>query len=181
MAKLISKTYGDALLELAVEEDKLDTIASQIGTIKDILDANPEFGVLMNNPRIDLDEKLKVVKEVFEGRAEEEIVGFFNMIVAKGRYSQIDEILCYFLNEVKALKGVGVAYVTTPVSLSDVQKKEVEAKLLKTTKFRSMEMNYIIDESLIGGMQIRIGDRVVDSSVRTKINKMQQQLMGIRL
>ena len=66
-------------------------------------------------------------------------------------------------------------------ALADNQKKAVEDKLLETTNYNTMEMNYSIDESLIGGMQIRIGDRVVDSSIRTKILKMQQDLMKIQL
>ena len=85
------------------------------------------------------------------------------------------------MNEVKRIKGIGVAYVTTPVELSEVQKKNVEQKLLSTTAYKSMEMHYSIDESLIGGMQIRIGDRVVDSSIHTKIIKMQQEMMKIQL
>ena len=102
-------------------------------------------------------------------------------IVTKGRFGQIDEILQYFTDEVKKLKGIGVAYVTTPSPLTEDQKKSVLQKLLDTTDFKSMEMHYAVDQSLIGGMQIRIGDRVVDSSVHTKIMKMQQELMKIQL
>ena len=69
MAKLISKTYGDALLEIAVEEKKLDDFAEEIEAIMAILKDNPEFGKLMNNPRIVVDEKLQVLKNVFEGKS----------------------------------------------------------------------------------------------------------------
>ena len=181
MAKLISKTYGDALLEVAVEEEKVEVFAEEIAGISEVLAANPEFGKLINNPRISLEGKLEVVENVFKGRISDELVGFLTMIVAKGRFPQIDEILQYFTDEVKKLKGIGVAYVTTPKELTDDQKKAVEQKLLDTTEFKSMEMHYDIDQSLIGGMQIRIGDRVVDSSVHTKVMKMQQELMKIQL
>ena len=179
MAKLISKTYGDALLEIAVEENKVDVFAEEITAIIDILKDNPDFGKLMNNPRIAVDEKQDVMKTVFEGRISKELVGFFSMIISKGRYAQIDEILAYFLDEVKQIKGIGVAYVTTPSELSEAQKKSVEKKLLDTTKFKQMEMHYSINQELIGGMQIRIGDRVVDSSIHTKILKMQQDMMKV--
>ncbi len=174
MAKLISKTYGDALLEIAVEEKKLDDFAEEIEAIMAILKDNPEFGKLMNNPRIVVDEKLQVLKNVFEGKISEEVLRFFSTIISKGRYSQIDEILTYFLDEVKKINGIGVAYVTTPIELNKTQKENVEKKLLETTGFKKMEMHYALNKELIGGMQIRIGDRVVDSSILTKINKMQQ-------
>lgn len=179
MAKLISKTYGDALLEIAVEENKIDVLTEEITAIMDILHENPEFGKLMNNPRIAVAEKLDVMKTVFEGRISKELVGFFTGVISKGRYAQIDEILLYFLDEVKKIKGIGVAYVTTPFELSDNQKKSIEQKLLETTNFKQMEMHYAIDQTLIGGMQIRIGDRVVDSSIQTKILKMQQDMMKV--
>ncbi len=181
MAKLISKTYGDALLEVAVEEEKVEVFASEIEGISKVLADNPDFGKLINNPRISLEGKIEVVENVFKGRVSDELVGFLVMIVTKGRFLQIDEILQYFTDEVKKLKGIGVAYVTTPVELSDAQKKAVEQKLLDTTDYKSMEMNYSVDETLIGGMQIRIGDRVVDSSVHTKVMKLQQELMKIQL
>ena len=181
MAKLISKTYGDALLSIAIEENKVDDFQSEITAIMSILKDNPDFAKLMNNPRISIADKENVVVEVFDKRISEELVGFFSMIVKKGRYAQIDEILQYFLDEVKKLKGIGVAYVTTPVALNDTQKKSVEDKLLKTAGYKEMEMHYSIEPSLIGGMQIRIGDRVVDSSISTKITKMQQELMKVQL
>jgi len=90
-------------------------------------------------------------------------------------------ILTYFLDSVKELKGIGVAYVTTPFELQAVQKDQVELKLLDTTSYRKMEMHYLIEESLIGGMIIRIGDRVVDGSVSTKLNELQKQLLKIQL
>lgn len=181
MAKLISKTYGDALLEVAVEESRVDEFSEEMTGIATVLKENPEFGKLINNPRISMDNKLEVLESVFKGRISSELLGFLNMIVVKGRFSQIDEIILYFTDEVKKLKGIGVAYVTTPVELTDAQQKAVEQKLLETTDFKKMEMHYSIDNSLIGGMQIRIGDRVIDSSVHTKIIKMQQELMKIQL
>ena len=179
MAKLISKTYGDALLEIANEEKKVDLLLEEVTAVMAILKDNPEFSKLMNNPRISVDEKQTVMSNVFEGRISKELMGFFSMIVNKGRYDHIDEILTYFQDEVKKIKGIGVAYVTTPLELSDTQKKNVEKKLLETAGFKQMEMHYDIDTELVGGMRIRIGDRVVDSSIHTKILKMQQDMMKV--
>ena len=179
MAKLISKTYGDALLEIAGEENKVDLLLEEVTAVMAILKDNPEFSKLMNNPRISVDEKQTVMSNVFEGRISNELMGFFSMIVNKGRYDHIDEILTYFQDEVKKIKGIGVAYVTTPLELSDTQKKNVEKKLLETAGFKQMEMHYDIDTELVGGMRISIGDRVVDSSIHTKILKMQQDMMKV--
>jgi F-type H+-transporting ATPase subunit delta len=181
MAKLISKTYGDALLSVAVEEDKIDSFAEEIAALENVLQDNPDFDRLINNPRVAMEDKVKVVENVFKGHLSDEIIGFMTMIVSKGRFTQIHEILQYFTDQVKKLKGIGVAYVTTPKELTESQKKDVVNKLTDTAGFKTMEMHYEVKPELIGGMQIRIGDRVVDSSVSTKITKMQQGLMKIQL
>ncbi|MBP9996016.1 MAG: ATP synthase F1 subunit delta [Lachnospiraceae bacterium] len=181
MAKLVSKTYGDALLELAIEEEKIDIFSEEIDGILNVLNDNPDFGKVINNPRIAIEDKLEFVENVFKTRISDELTGFIKIIVAKGRFAEIDKILQYFSDEVKKLKGIGVAYVTTPSELTDNQKSKVVNKLLETTEFKEMEMHYSVAPELIGGMQIRIGDRVVDSSVHTKIMKMQQELLKVRV
>lgn len=181
MAKLISKTYGGALFELAVEENKVDSFAEEIQVLQQVLAENRELNDLMNHPKILKEEKLQIIKNIFEGRIDKELLGFLSLIIMKDRYSEIDQILAYFLNEVKELKGIGVAYVTTAEALRDDQKKQIVEKLLETTKYKEMEMNYAQDKDLIGGMVIRIGDRIVDGSVKTKLEELQKQLMKIQL
>jgi len=181
MAKLISKTYGDALFELAVEEDKIDILLEEIEQLQKILAENEDFGRLMNHPKIINEEKIEVANNVFAGRISEELLGFLTIIISKDRYREIDEILKYFVARVKEYKGIGIATVTTAVPLKDGQRKEVEQKLLDTTRYQSMEISYSVDASLIGGMVIRIGDRVVDSSIKTKLSTLQKDLMKVQI
>ena len=86
-----------------------------------------------------------------------------------------------FIDEVKKLKGIGIAYVTTAIPLSLAKQKEIEEKLLATTSFKQMEMHFMVDEELIGGMVIRIGDRVVDSSIKTKLFEMRRTLLKTKI
>lgn len=181
MAKLISKTYGDALLELVTEKGNIDDMFEEVRALSEILKDNPDYVELINNPRIDMDNKIDAIENVFKGRLSDDLTGFLVTVVSKGRFSEIDKIFEYFMDEVNKLKGVGTAYVTTPMELSAEEKKKVEERLLQTTSYKSMNMNYVIDESLIGGMRIKIGDRVVDSSVSTKIAKLKQSLMNTML
>ena len=71
--------------------------------------------------------------------------------------------------------------MTTAAALREEQKAQIEQKLLQTTSYKKMEMHYGVDGSLIGGMVIRIGDRVVDSSIKTKLSELTRQLMKIQL
>lgn len=181
MAKLISGTYGEALFQLAVEENKEDQFLEETLALKELLAGNEEFSDLMNHPKISKEEKMEVLKNVFENRISDELTGFLLLILQKDRYTEIDSILDFFIAKVKEHKGIGTAYVTTAVSLKDEQKKEIEKKLLETTSYREVEINYAQDEALIGGMVIRIGDRVVDSSIRTKLERLTKELSDIQI
>ncbi len=181
MAKLVSKTYGEALFELAVEEGKEDELLQEIMQLKILFTENPNFAKLMNHPKILKEEKLQVLQEVFEDHISRELLGFIRLIISKDRYSDIDAILDYFIGEVKQLKGIGIAYISTALQLDEAKKHEIEAKLLATTTFKKMEMHYCVDEDLIGGMVIRIGDRVVDSSVKTRLSELQRELLKAQL
>lgn len=181
MAKLIDKTYGDALFELALENSKTDAYLEECLAILNILGENEELIKLLTHPKISKEEKEKVVENIFKGRVSDDITGFLLLILKKDRQAMIPEILKYFVDRVKEHKKIGVATVTTAVPLSEAMKKSVEDKLIATTEYVSFEMNYIVDKDIIGGMIIRIGDRVVDSSVRSKIDSMAKELYEVRL
>ena len=181
MAKLISKTYGEALFELAVEENKIDAFLEEVVAVQKALQDNPELDKLLNHPKISKEEKTKVMENIFKGRISDEVTGFLTLIISKERSKELDAILQYFIQRVKEEKGIGTAYVSTAVPLNEIQKAQVEEKLLATTSYQKMEMIYTVDESLIGGMVIRIKDRVVDSSIKTKLSEIKKQLYKIQL
>lgn len=183
MAKLVSRTYGEALFEAAVESggDRAGELLEEIDAVRKILAENPRFDELMEHPGITKQEKLEVVRTVFGGRASAELVNFLEIIVSKERYRDLPAVFDYFTARVKEQKKIGIAQVTTARELSPDQKSAVKAKLLETSGYREMEMNYHTDASLIGGMVIRIGDRVVDSSIRTKLDSLTKQLLQIQL
>lgn len=181
MAKLISKTYGDALFELAQEENKIDVLFEEAQTVRDILRQESEFGKFMEHPKIPREEKVRTVEAVFRGKISQELMGFLVIIIQKDRYQELDAILTYFLEQVKEAKHIGVAFVTTAVALDEAARIKVMKRLLDTTTYASMEMHYDVDPEILGGMIIRIKDRVVDTSIRTKLNELKKQLLHIQL
>lgn len=183
MAKLVSKTYGEALYEVAMESgaDRAVSLMEEIRCVEKILTENPQFDELMKHPGVPKQDKLQVVESVFKGRVSDELAGLLEVVVSKERYGELHEVFAYFTERVKELRKIGTAYVTTAVELTDTQKEAVEKRLLETSGYEKMELNYEVDASIIGGMVIRINDRVVDSSVRTKLNGLTKQLLQIQL
>lgn len=181
MAKLISKTYGDALFDIALENGKIDTFFEEVKELKQTFADNADLTKFLGHPDIELSEKVSVVENIFKDKIAAEIVGLMKVAVTKGRGLEIVNILDYFIAKTKEYKKIGVASVTSASELSDAQKKKIVEKLLSSTSYTEFEMDYKVDTDLIGGIVIRIGDRVVDGSVRTKLANLKKELSGIQL
>lgn len=180
MAKLVSATYGDALFELAVQESKVDSLYAEATDCLKVFEENSELGRLLNHPKIDK-VKEKVIENAFGQFVSKDITGLLVLMVSKDRQKQIMETLRYFIGKIKEYKKIGSAVVSTAKPLTAAQKEKVLSRLLATTGYVDFEIDYIVDESLIGGMVIRIGDRVVDSSIKTKLDEFAKDLKKIQL
>ena len=176
MAKLVSKVYGDALFETAMEKELVDTFYEETSALLPILQANPELFSVLGNPQIVKEEKVALLHQVFSGKIAEELMGFLSIIVEKDRQNEMISILKYFIQRVKEFKKIGAAYVTSAVELAALEKR-----LLETTGYVQFEMHYDVDTSLLGGMVIRIGDRVVDSSIKTRLYELKKELSALQL
>lgn len=176
MAKQVETTYGNALFELAIEEGKIDDWYVEVLELTSILKKNKDLIELLNHPQVDKLEKEKIIKNIFEGKISNEILGLIVMIMDKGHISKIVGVFRYFIKLVKEHKNIGVAKVTSATVLTEAQKSKIENRLIETTSYSRMEVTYKVDESLIGGLAIRIGDRVVDSSIKTKLETLSKTL-----
>ena len=181
MAKLVSKVYGDALFQAAEEKNCLDAIYEEVLALQTVFEENKELMQILNHPQVVKEEKLQIITNVFEGKVSGEMMGFLLTVVAKGRQNELPAMFGYFASLVKEARKIGTAYVTSAVELTQAQKTQIKERLLATTQYVEFEMNYEVDSSLIGGMIIRIGDRVVDSSIKTQLYELKKQLLEVQL
>lgn len=181
MAKLVSKVYGDALFETAMEQGQIDAFFEEVSALLPILEEHQDLIRLLNNPRIGKDEKITMMDQLFGGKVLPELMGFLTIIVDKDRQNDMIAIFEYFVSIVKEYKKIGTATVTSAEELRGEQRAELEKRLLETTGYVSFETKYEVDPSLIGGLVIRIGDRVVDSSIKTQLYEMKRELSKLQL
>lgn len=93
MAKLIEKVYGEALFELAVEEKRMDEFRKEIRVIEQVLSENPDFEKLMQHPGIPVEEKEKILTNVWEGRVSREMLGLMLLMLQKKHYNKLSGVL----------------------------------------------------------------------------------------
>ena len=168
-------------LEMTFRDVFKSSFLEEAAELLEVLRTNVEFGQFMNHPKIPKEDKVQVVKNVFQDKITKEMLGFLVTVVEKDRYTEIESILGEVISLIKEYNNIGTAYVTTAIAINEQEKQDIESRLLATTRYKTIECIYQVDSSLIGGMVIKIGDRVVDSSIRTKLDKLQRELFAIQL
>ncbi len=177
MAKQVSKTYGSALFEVAMENNTLDTTLEEVLFVKQSFLENEDLTKLMLHPNVAKEEKVQVIENIYKGKVADEITATMLMLITKGHQKDFLSVFDYVISAIKEEKGIGIAYITSAVELNDEQKEKIEQKLLETTKYQEIEGIYQVDKDLIGGLVIRIADTVVDSSLKTQIEKLSKSLL----
>ncbi len=177
MARLVENVYSQALFDLCAERGQVDAMDEQVKIFVELLDENPEFLSLLTAPEIAKEEKLKVIAECFGGRFDDALTGFLTVLVRAGRQSSILKIFERFRLLVRAYRHRETAVVTTAQALDTASQKAVLQRLLEITPYDSLDIHYQIDPEIIGGMIIRIGDRIADNSIRRKLELLSRSLL----
>lgn len=181
MAKLVSKVYGDALFEAVLDMGSMDAAYEEVSALQSVWQEHSDLVQLLNHPQIVKEEKVSIMKSIFAGRISDGVMGLLAAIVDKGRQQSIPEIFTYFADRVKEYKRIGTVSVSSAVELSGQQKSDLKERLLATTSYVELEIAYTVDPALIGGMVIRIGDRVVDSSIKTQLYELKKSLLNLQM
>ena len=176
MAKQVRTVYGSALFAAAKDSGRLSAVREQAETVSQVLKDNEDFLRILNHPEIRLDEKMSMVDAVFAGSTDPLITGAITALLEKGHGREIPMTLERFTDMALEEERIGVAEVSSAVELTEDQKERIRKKLLDTTDYLSMRVRYEVDPSLIGGLVIRLGDRVVDSSLSSKLLRMQRSI-----
>lgn len=122
-----------------------------------------------------------MLEEAFGNELSKEMMGLFHVLVQKGRIGEVLSVLDYFDEQVTEYMKIGLVDVSTPLPLTDSQKNQIENKLLEVSRYETLSVSYHVDESLLGGMVIRIGNQILDNSIRSKIDVMSRELSKVKL
>lgn len=179
MVELIANQYGTALFELALESDQLDHIENEVLQLKSILEQQDDLIYLLNHPQIDMKNKITTIQSIFNGEISDDVLGLIELTIKKGRQNILVEIIDIFLKKGLEYKGIIVVQVTTITTLSEVQKSLIKKKF-ETITNKTIILEESIDETLIGGIIIRIGDRILDHSIKGRLNELSKQLLTSR-
>lgn len=175
MAKLVSKVYSKALFDIAVELNLLDRIYNEFEIIVNSLKEYPSFYEIIISPKISGTEKKIIIDKIFKEKISKEFTDFIDLLIDKRRIDFIKDIFSEFKLLNNEYKGLVIAKVESVISLEKEQIKDLEIKLNKLTG-KTVTVNNIINPDIVGGLVIRVGDKIIDGSVKLKLENLKNDL-----
>lgn len=169
-----SLVYAQALLELAVEEDKLEDIWQQLSVVRQVMDADEGFGTLLANPAIPKAERIQLVDTIFS-QAQAEVRNFLKVLIDAGLVAWLKLCIGQFYKLYCEKMGILVVYADTAVELSSAQRDALCERLEKLTNKR-IELNTKVNSSLIGGIRLRMDGKELESSIAARLNSISKTL-----
>lgn len=169
----LAARYSIALFELADENKALDEVASDLSALKQILAESADLRRLVRSPVISRADQGRAIAAVLDRAGVSDLTKRFIGLVAQNRrLFSIDGMIEGYLSELARRRGESTAKVTSAKPLTDAQLQAV-TDALKASVGAKVLVSTAVDPELIGGMIVKFGSRMVDTSVRTKLNKLQ--------
>ncbi|MCV0402098.1 MAG: ATP synthase F1 subunit delta [Chloroflexi bacterium] len=172
----VARRYADAAFGIGKADGTLETWERDLATMREAF-ADDELRRLVEHPAVTFPDKEKVIRKVLSGIAPEPL-SLALLMIRRGRPGAIDAMVDRFSELVRRERGVALAEVRTALPLDEEQRAAL-ADRLKDLTGEKIEMNEVVDDSLIGGLSVRIGDRLYDASVRSRLERLRARLTAV--
>lgn len=174
----VAGVYGQALYDLAKEEELAEGIGAELKEIRKILSDNPDFMRLIVSPSIPKAERLGIIDEAFRGQAHPYVLNFMKILTEKGYMQAFPECCDVYRNSYNADHNILPVVATTAAALSEVQAARLRRRLSAITG-RQIELENRIDPACLGGVRIDYDGRRADDTVSGRIERLHNMLRDI--
>ncbi len=176
----VARRYAAALFGVAKKRNEVDAIAANLHEVSDAVRGSRDLMGVMHHPLLTLDKKKSVLRAVFGGRVRPDVEKFLFLVVEKKRAIMLPQIVTEFDRLVDEFRGESDAEAVTAVPLSPAQIASLEAALQKKFGVK-VRLQTRIDPDVLGGIQVRVGDKFIDATVRTKLERLSEQLKRVKV
>jgi F-type H+-transporting ATPase subunit delta len=167
--------YAKAIFELASEKNSLDTVLSDMNTVSEVLNANPDLVSVIESPVVSVQDKKEVLTKVFTSLTKE-TNKLLELLLSNNRIDVLAKVATSFNELYNDYKGNEKAIVVTALPLEGALETSVLKKLNNLTG-KNVTLTNIVDESIIGGFILRVGDKEFNASVANQLNKLKREFI----
>jgi len=171
----VAKRYARALFEVAREQGGIERFGEELRGVLAAIESDADFAKVLKHPGIGKEAKRKLLANVFEGRISAPVLNTLYLLIERGREPLLPVVVSDYEKIANEALGQVHAVVLTPFELSEAELAKVAETFGKLTGKKTI-LAQQIDKSLIGGIQVRIGDRLYDGSVSGQLARLQQTL-----
>ena len=175
----VARRYAAALADVVLKTGETNTVQTELKSWAELITSNTDLQTAFRNPAIQHHNKEKVLESLLEKtKPTPTTANFLRVLLQNSRLTELDEINERFASVLAERSGFVAARVTSARSLGETEKSELQTNLEKLTG-KKVNLTFDVDENLIGGVVTRIGSTVYDGSVKTQLEELKQQLIGI--
>jgi len=174
---VLARRYAGALFEAAKASDLVDPVESDLGLITYSLESVPQLAEALEQPLVPIETKKEVVADIFAGRVQPVTHDFLNLVIEKRREVILRAVEGEYVRLANDFRGVVPVIVMSAVPLTADERSALRARLESVTG-KKVELDLGEDPDLIGGLVARIGDTVIDGSVKGYLESLKDQLLG---
>lgn len=176
----VARRYAAALFGIADRDDIIDSVGSDLALIERYLADVPYLRAVLMQPLASEAHKQKVVTDAFSDRVTATSLSFLNLLIRKRRETLIEECIRDYRALVAARNNTVEALAHSAVPLSETQRVKLTESLSRLTG-KDVLLTAEVDSNMLGGVVVRVGDTIIDGSVRGRLQRLEQQLLGQRL
>lgn len=173
----VARAYAAALSELGREKKQLGAIYDDLKAVLALYDGDAYFRAFFTSPRLDREVKWRAVRKALEGKVGRPTLGLLKVLIDKGREAAFDNLVRQFERFKDEAENRVHAYLTVAAPLEGDARASLVGRL-ESASGRTVELHERVDPAVLGGASIRIGDRVIDRTLRTRLAALRRRLVS---
>ena len=179
LVRSTARRYAEAAFEIAERDDSMETWLAAMATAEERLIA-PEVTRLLSNPAIAAASRVEVLDRILAGDVQGEQRNLLALLVRRGRFEQLPAVIREFTRLYREREGIVEATVTSASSL-DGAELEALRRRLETMTGKHIELRQAVDPELLGGLQVHVGDQLIDGSIKGRLERLRSDLSNIAI
>ncbi len=174
---LSAKNYSKALVEMVRDNViSFEDLSKDLATVSEILETSQDLRLTLENPTVSEEVKSQIVEEVFKNEVHPQVVSFLKVLIDKNRFSEFSQIKADYEIKLDDVNKIQAVEITSAVELNEEYRERILQKLGEKLQ-KNIRPNWKVDENIIAGLIYRINDNVIDTSIKSKLDKLNKNLM----
>ncbi|MFA9478980.1 ATP synthase F1 subunit delta [Phycisphaerales bacterium AB-hyl4] len=173
----VDRAYAQALFEMGEAQSALDALAGEVDELGTLITDQPDLGRLLSSRTLAEAERSAMIERLFNGNVSDLLYRFLQVVNRKGRLNALPGIVQAFSDLIAEKRGIVEVDAFVAARMDDAQAADVAATIGKHLN-KEIVLHQYVDESLIGGIKLRVGDKVIDGSVATQLRLLKQNMIN---